>query len=145
VLESDAYRKLSWGSFSPWTKRILNKVKGQYRASGDQIHPGDALTGQPCRMTLIRVRNVPDVEAELLVKGVRANYESRPETSQIRVFRSTYNDANDYIALVEAHAPFERRGLDLAPFGVAAQRIDIVNEYAPYWTRGALAGVFPKG
>lgn len=143
VLESEAYRKASWGAFSPWTKRILNKVKGQYRASGYQIYPGDLVTGEMSRLTLVRFRHVPDAEAELVEKGVRANFEKRPETIQVRVLKSTYNDDNDYIALVEARAPFAAPGLDLAAFGPAAKRIDIVNEYSPYWTRGALAGVFP--
>jgi hypothetical protein len=144
VLDSDAYRKLSWGSFSPWTKRILSKVRGQYRASGDQIYPGDALPGEMCRMTLIRVRHVPDGESELVLKGVLANFEKRPETSQIRIFKSTYDNDNDYIALIEARVPFAPGAIDLAPFGAAGKRIDMVNEYSPYWTRGTLAGVFPK-
>src|SRR6185369_6977967 len=37
VLESEAYKAAAWGGFSPWTKRMLAKVRGQYRASGDQI------------------------------------------------------------------------------------------------------------
>jgi hypothetical protein len=124
VLESDAYRKMSWGSFSPWTKRILTKVRGQYRASGDQVYPGDAITGEMCRLTLIRLRHVPDDESELVLKGVRANYEKRAETTQIRVLKSTYNNDNDYIALIEARAPYGAPGIDLAAFGAAGKRID---------------------
>lgn len=142
VLESEAYQASSWGGFSPWTKRVLASVRGQYRASGDQIHPGSANTGDLCRLALIRFRRVPDGEAALVVKGVRANFENRPETAQIRVFKSTYNDDLDYLAVVEARAPFRDNGLDLAPFGVAARRIDLVNHYAPYWTRSRLPGVF---
>ena len=144
VLESEAYRKLSWGSFSPWTKRILNKVKGQYRASGDQIYPGDALTGDMCRLTLIRFRHVPEGESALVLEGVRSNYERRPETAQIRILKSTYNEDNDHLALIESRVPYAGMSIDLRAFGAAGKRIDIVNEYSPYWTRGALAGVFPK-
>ena len=144
VLESDAYRKSSWGGFTPWTKRILNKVKGQYRASGDQIYPGNLVTGEMSRLTLIRFRHVPEAEAALAEKGVRTNFEKRPETIQIRILKSTYNNDNDYLALIEAQAPFAEPGIDLAAFGQVAKRIDIVNEYSPYWTRGALAGVFPS-
>jgi len=56
VLESEPYKKASWGGFSAWTKRMLPKVRGQYRASGDQIYPGNALTGNLARLTLIRFR-----------------------------------------------------------------------------------------
>ena len=144
VLDSDAYRKLSWGSFSPWTKRILGKVRGQYRGSGDQLYPGDAITGEMCRMTFIRARHVPDAEGELFTQGIRAIFEKRPETTQIRVLKSTYDDDNDYIALIEARLPFPAGTIDLAALGAAGKRIDMVNEYSPYWTRGTLAGVFPK-
>jgi hypothetical protein len=143
VLESDAYKAAAWGGFSPWTKRMLTRVRGQYRASGDQIYPGDALTGDMCRLTLIRFRHVPDADAPLVEKGVRANFEKRPETAQIRVLKSTYNDDNDYLALVEARAPLPEAGLDLVPFGAVSRRMDLLNHYSPYWTRGKLAGVYP--
>jgi hypothetical protein len=143
VLESDAYKAAAWGGFSPWTKRVLTKVRGQYRASGDQLYPGDALTGEMCRLTLIRFRHLPEAEAPLVEKGVRANFEKRPETAQIRVLKSTYNNDNDYLALIEARMPFADSGMDLAPFGAAGRRMDLVNHYAPYWTRGKLAGVYP--
>ena len=144
VLESDAYRAVAWGGFSPWTKRILTKVRGQYRASGDQVYPGAALTGRMGRLTLIRFRGVPDSEALAIQKGLLANYERRSETTQVRLFRSNYENQIDYIALVEARAPFAGTGIDLSLFGGGADRIDLVNEYAPYWTRGHLAGVFPQ-
>ena len=75
--------------------------------------------------------------------GLLANYEKRPETKQIRVFRSNYNDQIDYIALIEARAPFADPRIDLSVFSATANRIDLINEYSPYWTRGHLAGVFP--
>lgn len=144
VLESEAYRSASWGGFSPWTKRVLTKVRGQYRASGDQLYPGNALTGNMARLTLIRFRAAPDSEGAAIQKGVLANYGARPETTQIRVFRSNYDNRIDYLALVEARAPFVSPGIDLSPFGAAASRLDLINEYVPYWTRGGLPGVFPS-
>lgn len=143
VLESDAYRAVSWSRFSPWTKRMLAKVRGQYRASGDQIYPGNALTGDTGRMILVRFKSVADSEAQIIQQGLLANYESRPETTQIRLLRSHDNNQIDYIALVEARVAFAAPGIDISLFGAAADRIDLMNEYAPYWTRGHLAGVFP--
>jgi hypothetical protein len=143
VLESEAYRSASWGGFSPWTKRILTKVRGQYRASGDQVYPGDRLTGDFARMVLIRFRSVPDDEAPAIQRGLIVNYAKRPETRQIRLFRSSYDSQIDYLGLVEARAPFADARIDVSLFSGAANRIDIVNEYAPYWTRGHLPGVFP--
>ena len=143
VLESDAYRNVSWGGFSPWSKRILSRVRGQYRASGDQVYPGHNLTGNMARMLLIRFNGAADAEAPAIQKGLLANYESRPETRQIRLLRSDYNKQIDYIALIEARAPLAGSGIDLSVFGKAADRIDLINEYVPYWTRGQLVGVFP--
>ncbi|OGA44909.1 MAG: hypothetical protein A3G24_19565 [Betaproteobacteria bacterium RIFCSPLOWO2_12_FULL_62_13] len=142
VLDSDAYRAVSWGGFSPWTKRILTKVRGQYRASGDQVYPGSALTGEMGRLTVIRFRGAPDGESREIESGLLANYEKRQETTRIRLFRSNYNDQIDYIALVEARVPFVDAGVDLSAFGGAASRIDLFNEYVPYWIRGHLAGVY---
>jgi hypothetical protein len=33
---------------------------------------------------------------------------------------------------------------DLTLYGEAQRCLDMVNEYAPYWTRGPLAGVFAQ-
>jgi len=143
VLESPGYRAVSWGKFSPWTKRVLGQVRGQYRGSGDQIYPGNALTGEFARLVLVRFGNVAESAGPEIVKGLRACYEGRKETLQLRVFKSDYDNRIDFIALVEARVPFLDPRPDPAVFGALADRIDMVNEYSPYWIRGHLAGVFP--
>jgi hypothetical protein len=143
VLDSEEYKKASWGGFSPWTKRMLTKVRGQYRASGTQIYPGHVLTGQFSRLTLLRFRSAPDTLADRIVQATLSNYAKRAQTLQIRVLRSDYNQQIDYIAWIEANAPFTEP-MDVSLYGDAAQYLDIVNEYTPYWTRGPLAGVFAE-
>ena len=143
VLDSEAYKKASWNGFSAWTKRMLTKVRGQYRASGTQIYPGHVLTGHFSRLTLLRFRGAPDSLADRITQGVLANYEKRAETKQIRILRSDYNKQIDYIAWIEASAPYTAP-MDVKLFGDAARYLDIVNEYTPYWTRGPLAGVFSE-
>ena len=120
---------------------MLTKVRGQYRASGTQIYPGNALTGNFTRLTLLRFRGAPDTLADRITQGVLTNYEKRAETRQIRILRSDYNQQIDYLGWIEAGAPFTAP-MDVKLFGDAAQYLDIVNEYTPYWTRGPLAGVF---
>ena len=141
VLESEAYRVVAWERFSPWTKRVMAKVRGQYRASGDQVYPGHAITGEMGRLTLIRFRNASDAEQPDILKGLLGNYERRQETAQIRLFRSDYDNRIDYIGLVESRLPFAEPGIDLSLFGNAKNRIDLFNQYVPYWTRGHLPGV----
>ena len=141
VLESEAYKKASWNGFSAWTKRMLTKVRGQWRGSGTQIYPGQVLTGHFSRLTFLRFRGAPDALADRITQGVLANFDKRPETKQIRILRSDYNQQIDYIGWIEANAPFTTP-MDVKLFGDAAQYLDMVNEYTPYWTRGPLAGVF---
>ena len=141
VLESEAYRVVAWERFSPWTKRVMARVRGQYRASGDQVYPGNAITGEMGRLTLIRFRNAPDEEQPAILKGLLGNYERRQETAQIRLFRSDYDNRIDYVALVESRLPFSEPSMDLSLFGNAGNRIDLFNQYVPYWTRGHLPGV----
>jgi hypothetical protein len=141
VLESEAYRVVAWERFSPWTKRVMARVRGQYRASGDQVYPGNAITGEMGRLTLMRFRNAPDEEQPAILKGLLGNYERRQETAQIRLFRSDYDNRIDYVALVESRLPFSEPGMDLSLFGNAGNRIDLFNQYVPYWTRGPLPGV----
>src|ERR1019366_6113184 len=45
VLNEPGYLAVSGDRFSPWTKRILGRVTGLYRAEGIQVFPGDAVTG----------------------------------------------------------------------------------------------------
>lgn len=143
VLERPSYKKASWGNFSPWTKRMVGKVRGQYRGSGEQIYPGNALIGPLARLILIRFSSVPDAEGPAIVAGLRACYEGRKEVKQLRVLRSDYDDQIDYLGMVETRVPLLDPRPDVDALGPSADRIDIVNEYMPYWTRGRLAGVFP--
>jgi hypothetical protein len=143
VLERPSYQKAAWGNFSPWTKRMVGKVRGQYRGSGTQVYPGDALIGDLARLILIRFHDVPDAEGEAIVAGLRASYEGRKEVTRLRVLRSDYDNQIDYLAMVEARMPMLDPRPDIDRLGASAGRIDLVNEYMPYWTRGRLAGVFP--
>jgi hypothetical protein len=142
VLDSPFYQQAAWSSFSPWTKRMLGKVRGQYRASGDQIYPGDRLTAEPARMIMIRFRDVADADGESLVSALREGYESRREVLQLRVLRSNYGDRIEYLALVESRIPLLDPRPDPDALGALIERVDLVNEYVPYWRRGPLAGVF---
>lgn len=144
VLDSPFYQQAAWSSFSPWTKRMLNKVRGQYRASGEQVYPGDALTGDFARMALVRFGAVADADAEALIAALRTSYEGRSEVAQLRVLRSSYGDRIEYLALVEMRMPMLDPRPQADALGAMIERINLFNEYVPYWRRGALAGVFPS-
>ena len=130
VLESPEYLRVAFESSSPWTRRVLQRVR-VYRASGRQIYPGAAITGRPSRVRLLRFRSRPASAADAIVAGMRANFESRPETAQVRVLVFEDRGATDFLGFVELRAP-SPDSLDLQAFGAHAEAIDMDNTYAPY-------------
>jgi len=130
VLDSPEYLKVAFGNSSPWTLRVLQRVR-VYRSSGRQIYPGDGLTGTCTRMELLRFRNCPPTAAEQIVAGMRVNFEHRPETAQVRVFAYQDGSGTDFLGMVEQRTPAVA-ALDLKPFGDHAAALDLVNSYAPY-------------
>ncbi len=110
-----------------------------------QLYPGQALTGDQghaARLVLWHFRGVPETAVAAIVPGMRALYEDRPETAQLRVFKIEHDDEVGYVALVELRLPRSFDGLDLAPLGAAARCIETINVYVPYRRRGGLPGLF---
>jgi hypothetical protein len=130
VLDSPEYLRVAFESSSPWTRRVLQRVS-VYRASGLQIYPGPAVTGRPSRVRLLRFRKRPASAADAIVAGMRVNFESRPETAQVRVLAFEDQGETDYLGFVEQRAP-GADSIDVEAFGAHAQAIDLVNTYSPY-------------
>lgn len=145
VLREPGYLAVSGAHFSPWSKRILGRVQGLYRVEGVQLHPGEALTGAAGRcpwLTLWRFRGAPADIAAGLHNGIEAAYSGdRRGIAQIRLFRSSYDGADDHVALVETRAPGEGIALDMPALGAAAAHLDMLNHYVRYWRHGRLHGV----
>jgi hypothetical protein len=130
VLDSPEYLRVAFENSSPWTRRVLQRVR-VYRASGRQIYPGSAVTGVASRVQLVRFRSRPAGAAQEIVEGMRANFEPCRETAQVRVLAFEDEGMADYLGFVEQHAP-SARALDVKLFGTHAASIDLVNTYAPY-------------
>jgi hypothetical protein len=62
---------------------------------------------------------------------MRANFEARPETIQVRVMANVTGSAVDFLGVVEARAPLGD-ALLRGSFGRAADALDLVNTYALY-------------
>jgi hypothetical protein len=130
VLETPAYLRVSFENSSPWTKRVVSRVR-VYRSAGVQVYPGDAVTGRAARLLLLRFRGLSaDAEAGI-VRGMRAAFEHRAETVQVRVLAYGTGAGVDFLGLVEARAALGER-LDLEALGAVADRLDLVNTHAPY-------------
>lgn len=144
ALDSPGYRDVSGDNFSPWSKRVLNRVRGQYRAAGEQVYPGEAVTGTFARLLLIRLRGVPVESQDLVVSSARMGYEGCTGVKQVRVFRIGELPRLDYLVVVESTHSLANDPIASDVFGPLSDKIDVVNEYAPYWVRGHLAGVFAQ-
>jgi hypothetical protein len=147
VLRGEDYRKIAHAKYSAWTHRIIAKVWGQYRAEGVQVYPGGALhgaAGVASRLVLWRFRGVAaDGGEAALVAGLRALYEGKPGTVQLRIFRVAPNESGDYLAMAESStppAPVDSAALAL--LGPAAKHVDLVNTYVAYARQAP--GAFPK-
>lgn len=143
VLDEQPYQDVSGDRFSPWSKRVLNRVRGQSRMAAVQIHPGQGITRRSTRMLFLRFVGLATEREAELITTVRNAFSSRKGVSQIRVFHEPTATGPRFIALVEGHGSFFHQD-DISALGEFAAHLDIVNEYAPYWTRGKLHGVYEK-
>jgi hypothetical protein len=130
VLASPEYLRVSFDKSSPWTKRVTSRVKVD-RSAGVQIYPGNKITGRAPRALLLRFRGLDTAASDRIVAGLRANYEGRPETIQLRVFTNVTATETDYFGFVELRAPIGEQ-VDLGAFGAHADALDLVNSYAAY-------------
>lgn len=144
VLDGAGYRAVSGENFSPWSKRILNRVRGQYRAAAIQVFPGEAVTGRLASMTLLRYRDVdPSREGELIEAAQAEAARKGQQAGEVRVFRVDDHGNTDYLVLIQwQHGPGV--AAQVVPPAAFSSSLDLVNTYVPYWKHGHLPGVFGK-
>ncbi len=145
VVDEAPYRAISGANFTPWSKRILTRVRGLYRAFGAQLYPGDATVDASTGLVLLRFPGVAEADGAGIVEGMRRAFDGRRETVQSRLFQADDEGRTDLIALVETRGVPQDVRVDPGVFGRAGRCLDLVNVYAPYFARGALAGVFTPG
>lgn len=147
VLDEGGYKAVSGERFSAWSKRILTRVNGQFRAAGVQIHPGNAVhfgKGRTSRMLLVRFKGLDDSDGAVLIERMSALCDRREDVVQIRIWRCNPGADPCYIAMVEAETSLTADNFQLAGLGELRPHVDLVNLYTPYWRRGALHGVYEK-
>ena len=102
-----------------------------YRATGEQIYPGNAVTGRAARLRLLRFRGVGhDAEPEI-VAGMRSSFEDHESTAQVRVLAFETPNGWDYLGIVESLTN-ETVPLNIRTFGASAAAIDLDNAYTAY-------------
>lgn len=144
VLQRPSYRAVAGAKYSAWTQRIMPRMWGAYRADGPQCYPGRALLGaegHAARLVLWRFAAAPEAAEMTIIEGLRANYEGKPQTAQVRLFKTQQQHGIDFIGLVELHVPCGPPAEAAAAFKGAARYIDLVNTYVAYQRRAP--GAFP--
>jgi len=131
VVHAPEYLRVAHEEASPWTKRVTARARVQ-RFTGEQIYPGDCVTGRPARLLMLRFRGLSSEEAPVVISGMRSSFEARPEVRQIRVLAHDAEEAGtDFLGLVEARVPLPEH-FDPQPFGPAADALDLVGAYTPF-------------
>ena len=139
VLNTPAYQAITGKNVSPWSRRMVGMVHGYFRVLGVQVYPGNALIGGNgpfSRLLYLRFNSPSEAAIPDILPGLRALFDDRPETVQVRLFRSEFGGLN-YVGMVELRKPVNATELDVARFGKAARHLDLINVYLPYFRKGA--------
>lgn len=131
VMDSSEYLRVAHDRSSPWTKRVTARARVQ-RYAGEQVYPGDRITGRAAQIRLLRFRGLPSSRIGTVVEGMRTAFEGRPEVKQVRVLVHDSGPAMaDVLGIVETRAPLPM-GFDPAAFGQAADAVDLVGTYTAF-------------
>jgi hypothetical protein len=136
VLDGPGYAAVARNRYSQWTKRIIPRMWGHYRAEADQIFPGSARfgdEGSPARLALWRFSGVPEGSEQAIVNGVRASFADTPGVLQIRVFQARAAETGDFIATIELAGPLVLPAPKADILGQTVRHLTLSNVYMPYW------------
>lgn len=92
--------------------------------------------GRPLQVAVMRFREMPGAHEVALIEGLQAIVDSSEDLLQARVFRGSGPLQGDYIALVECRAHDPRIPVTASALGPAADHLDLMTFYIPYWRRG---------
>jgi hypothetical protein len=106
VLETPEYRKLSGNSFTPWTKRLMRRIR-RYRALTEQVFPGDAVSQSCSHLFLIRFSELSSADENAVIDAAQTAFAGQPQVVQCRVFAEENNAGTSYMVLVGGCAPVE--------------------------------------
>lgn len=131
VLDTPEYHRVAYDQASPWTKRVTARARVQ-RFAGDQIVPGNRVTGRAARIGIIRFRGLAPERIDEVVTGMATLCAGLPAVIAHRVLVDRANlPGTDVIGFIEARAPLPE-GFDPTLFGAAADAVDLVAQYTPF-------------
>ncbi len=136
VLESEAYQAIVGENYTPWSKRVIGKVRGWIRSEAELVGAGAAQTGAagaPLRLLLVSFKNVQEREEQGLAKKLDAYANKKFEILQARLFRVANTTERRLYALIELSVPRSLSDFDWEALTPDSGTIDIANIYTRYW------------
>jgi hypothetical protein len=136
VFDTPEYRAVGGGNITPWTKRIMRRVRGWTRIVGTQIFPGQATTaskGSCVRLLYVEIDRAAFASNEVAVERFQALCAGRSDLLQMRVFAT--EGAPTLNAMIEFGMAVDTAALPWHELGDAAGHIHTVNLYVPTQTR----------
>jgi hypothetical protein len=131
VLETPEYRKLSGSSFTPWTKRLMRRIR-RYRLLTEQVFPGDAIS-QPCsHLFLSRFSGLSGTDESAVIGAMKTAFAGQPQVIQCRVFAEPTDSATNYLVLVGGCAPVDNTLTVDGLGGRIAGSMDLALSLMPY-------------
>lgn len=121
---------------TPWSRRILGRVRGWVRKEAIQVHPGRARFGEkgtPARVMLARIVDLQDAHLKKFLEALQVHFAARPEVSQWRLFKSAGQERNEYWLVVEFRAVVTGATSGLMGISPESGSIDLINLYCKYW------------
>lgn len=138
VIDQPGYRSISGSAFSPWSRRILARVQGLWRAHGEQVYTSHDRLGTMVRLVLLRFRGVESTLEPKIVDALNRLLAALPGEARLKLLRNRAAGAGEYAALVASSEALDPSRLSLKPLDGFARHVDMANIYAPYWRRAAI-------
>ncbi|MHB8489375.1 MAG: hypothetical protein ACYDCS_05765 [Candidatus Dormibacteria bacterium] len=113
TLQSDSYRSVTGGSFSPWSRRLLRDVRGWHRLSFEQRMPGRGTIDSACHALAMFL-----FSGSTAAESAAAALQSPRGMLQTRAFSPAADGPS--LLLVESGSLASLPGLDLVASGVPA-------------------------
>jgi hypothetical protein len=123
---------------TPWTRRIMRRVRGWIRKEAVQIYPGRAKFGEKggaARILLARISGQQDAHSEDIVESITRYISDAPGVVQWRLFKTVNEEEskNEYWLIVEYGFVVASEQTDLGYLHLNSATVDLINIYIKYW------------
>jgi len=136
VLESPAYQAIVGDNYTPWSKRVIGKVRGWMRSEAELVGTSPRQTGAagaPLRLLMVSYRGVQENDIRPLAEKLQAYQADNSEILQARLFRATNNTDGRLYALIELSVPRSLTDFEWSNLTPSSGSVDIANIYTRYW------------